>query len=89
MKISKGTLIRTITLVLALINQVLTVTGHTPLPINDEVIAELFSTGVVIITSLIAWWKNSSFTQEAIKADTIMKKLKNKEIANEDVNKLI
>jgi SPP1 family holin len=38
LNISAGTIARTIILALAIINQVLTVTGHSPLPIEDEAI---------------------------------------------------
>lgn len=77
MKISSGTIARTIALVLALVNQVLTLTGHSPLPIADEQITEIVAVTATVITSLIAWWENQSFTNEAIIADNYMKELKN------------
>lgn len=69
MKIKTSTIIRTLVLILALVNQLLTVTGHSVLPISDEQVTELVSTVITIVTSLIAWWKNNSFTQQAIMAD--------------------
>ena len=74
MKITKGTLIRTILLVLALINQILAVFGKSPIPIDDDTVTNLISTAWTIIASLIAWWKNNSFTDKAIKADDILHK---------------
>ena len=76
MKISTGTITRTIILVLALINQTLTILGHSPLPIEDETITNLIAMIATIVTSSIAWWENNSFTQEAIKADEYMIELK-------------
>lgn len=76
MKITKGTLIRTICLALALINQILVATGHTVIPIDDETVNLLVSTIVTVITAVVAWWKNNSFTSHAIKADQFMKELK-------------
>ncbi len=76
MKISKGTLIRTIILALALINQVLAMLGISPLNIADDDISTIISTAWTIIAAVIAWWKNNSFTDAAIKADDFMHELK-------------
>lgn len=76
LKISAGTIARTIILALAIINQVLTVTGHSPLPIEDEAITQLVSAAFTIGAALVAWWKNNSFTQPALKGDAVMKRAK-------------
>lgn len=73
MTISAGTIARTIILVLALLNQLLTATGHGVINISDESINTLISTGFTIVTAVIAWWKNNSFTQSALKADKVMR----------------
>ena len=73
MNITAGTIARTIILVLALINQLLTATGHSVINISDESINTLISTGFTIVTAVIAWWKNNSFTQSALKADEVMR----------------
>ena len=72
--ITKGTLIRTILLVFALINQVLAVFGKSPIPIDDDTVTNLISTAWTVIVSLIAWWKNNSFTDKAIEADKVLTK---------------
>lgn len=78
--LSKGTIIRTICLVLALINIVLESMGKSIIPISDEQISEAVSIALVIITSLEAWWKNNSFTEEAKMADLFLEDLrKNKD----------
>lgn len=80
MTIGAGTIARTIILVLALLNQILTAMGHSVINISDESINTLISTGFTIVTAIVAWWKNNSFTQSALKADEVMKELKsNKE----------
>ena len=71
--ITKGTLMRTILLVLALINQILAVFGKSPIPIDDDTLTNFISTAWTVIASLIAWWKNNSFTDKAIKADEVLK----------------
>ena len=73
MTISAGTIARTIILVLALVNQLLTAMGHSVINISDESINTLISTGFTIVTAVIAWWKNNSFTQSALKADEVMR----------------
>lgn len=73
MNITSGTIARTIILVLALANQILTATGHSVINISDESINTLISTGFTIVTAVIAWWKNNSFTQSALKADEVMR----------------
>ena len=76
MTISAGTIARTICLCLALVNQILTATGHSVINISDESVNTLISTGFTIVTAIIAWWKNNSFTQSALKADEVMREEK-------------
>ena len=78
MKIKKETIIRTVILALALINQILTSTGNSIIPISDEQITELISLGFTVGASLWAWWKNNSFTKNAIEADKVLKELNEK-----------
>ena len=75
-RVSAGTIARTICLALALVNQVLTVIGMSPLPIEDETVTMLISTAATIITAVISWWKNQSFTPEARAADAYLQELK-------------
>lgn len=75
-KITSGTIIRTIVLIVALINQILTSTGRSIIPITDEQIDSVVSIIFTIVASIVAWWKNNSFTKAAIEADNTMKNLK-------------
>ena len=77
-KIDSGTIIRTIILALALVNQLLTASGHAIINVPDDTITQLISAGATIVTALIAWWKNNSFTQEAIEADKYLDQLRSK-----------
>lgn len=79
MKVKVDTIIRTVVLIVALINQILTSTGHSVIPVSDEQIGELITLVVTIGASVWAWWKNNSFTKEAIEADELLKDLKSKE----------
>lgn len=80
MKISKSALIRTIVLVIALINSVLTMCDINPLPFSDEEIYQGASAVITVAAALIAWWKNNSFTSKAIEADKLLKQLKEDEL---------
>lgn len=71
-EVSGGTVARTIALGLALVNQILSATGHSPLPIESETLSTFITTGFTVVTALIAWWKNNSFTQKAIEADKVL-----------------
>ena len=68
-KIERGTIVRTAVLAFALINQVLTISGYNPLPFTDEDFGQAVSMILTAGASLWAWWKNNSFTQNAIIAD--------------------
>ena len=72
-KISAGTIARTIVLGLALINQILAIYGKSPIHVSEEQVNLLISTIITIVTSLIAWWKNNSFTKSAIAADEALR----------------
>ena len=61
-RVSKETWIRTILLVLAIINKILTWKGYCPLPIDDELVETVVSDLALIITALVAWWKDNAFT---------------------------
>lgn len=77
-KISAATIARTVCLLLALTNQVLSALGKPVLPIESATIEQLVTAGITTITALIAWWQNNSFTQEAIRADHLLDQMQGK-----------
>lgn len=76
MKITSGTIARTVILALALINQILSATGKPVLPIEDAQIETLVSTLWTVIAAAVAWWENNSFTKAAIEADKLLQEKK-------------
>ena len=72
LKISAGTVARTIVLLLGLVNQVLSMLGIPVLPIEDEAINTVVSTLWTVIAAVAAWWKNNSFTTAALEADQVL-----------------
>jgi len=76
-KVSAGTIARTLVLMLAVINQMLNLTGHSLIMLDDETINTLVSDIWIVAAALVAWWKNNSFTKAAIAGDEAMGKCKN------------
>lgn len=76
MKIKPATIARTTVLALALANQVLSVAGLRPLPIDSATLEPWVTTGLTTAAALWAWWKNNSFTPEAIRADELLKEMR-------------
>ena len=63
MKIDNGTLVRTILLILAWVNQILAMNHISPIPVDEMTISNVITGGL----SLWAWWKNNNFTHAAKK----------------------
>jgi SPP1 family holin len=76
MKIKAATIARTAVLALALTNQILSAAGKSPLPIDSATLEPWVTTGLTTAAAVWAWWKNNSFTPEAIRADELMKEMK-------------
>ena len=74
--VSAGTVARTAVLLLALTNQVLSACGKPVLPIESATVEQLVTTGLTVAAALVGWWKNNSFTPEAIEADGYLEKLR-------------
>lgn len=75
-KITAGTIARTIVLLLALVNQCLSMAGIQVIPIADEDINTLVTTLWTVAAALVAWWKNNSFTKAARDGDAVMRQEK-------------
>lgn len=61
-------IIRLIVVILATVNQTLTLAGYNPLPFSDEAIYEVFTGIFTVYSILLVWWKNNNMTPEAQKA---------------------
>ena len=89
MKITSGTLARTIILALALINQVLSMCGIAVLPIEDAQVETIVTTLWTVIAAVMAWWKNSSFKSAAIAGDKVKNAIKKGFISEDAVNEIV
>ena len=83
MKISKGTIIRTIALAVVLLNLLLKALGK-PLIDFDEGSALVWLEYIIdVAVILVTFWKNNSFSEYAIKADEFLQQLKAEETESE------
>ena len=71
-KISAATITRFIILALALINQVLSVTGHPILPIDEAQVETLVSTLFTIGAALVGYWYDNDITAQAIERKAVI-----------------
>lgn len=76
MNIKADTIARTIVLLIALANQILAIYGKNKLPFVESDIYQIVSLAFTLISSAVAWWKNNSFSKNAIQADNYLKDLK-------------
>lgn len=74
----RETIIRTLCLILVLVNQILCAKGIIEFQAEEDELYEIISGIATIVIAGWCWWKNNSFTKEARKADEYMKKLKAK-----------
>ena len=75
--ITPGTIVRTILLAVALVNQILTFLGKPLIYIDNAQLSELVALVFSIVTTVVAWWKNNSFTEAARAGDAVMHGIKN------------
>jgi len=76
--IDKATLIRTLVLIVALVNQALVAFGLSPVPFTAAEIEAGLSTLFTVLATLWTWWKNNDVTPEAKQATKHMQALKAK-----------
>ncbi|APT45390.1 phage holin [Bacillus sp. FSL W8-0445] len=78
--LDKGTVVRTVLLFIALVNQTLIVFGKPVLPISEDQINTLAdalylagSTIFTIVTTLVAWYKNNYVTDKGKQQKEVLK----------------
>ncbi len=79
MKISKGTIVRTILLVITLLNMALQHFNIDIIKVDESEVASVVEYIIQIAIIVVGFWKNNSYTEKAIKADELLKKLKESE----------
>lgn len=79
MTIRKSTIVRTILILVAVVNFVLERFGVDLIPANESWILMLVETVIEIAIIAVGFWKNNSFSQNAIRADEFLKELRESE----------
>lgn len=85
MKISKGTIIRTIAVVLVILNIILERKGIDVINVSEYEIGMFVETVIEIAVIVIGFWKNNSYSEKAIKADQFLKYLRDSESNESEV----
>lgn len=68
----KGTFVRTFVLIIALINQLLTIYNKSPLPLDNEQLEQFVSMVFTSVAAIIAWYKNNYVTKKRALTKTII-----------------
>lgn len=76
MKISKGTIARTVMLIIVIINLVLKQLGHDLINVSESEILTAVEMIIELAVIVVSFWKNNSFSEKAIKADEFLAVLK-------------
>lgn len=80
--VTTDTWARTIFLFVALLNQLLAIFGKGTLDFTEDEIYQAVSMIATFVSTILAWWKNNSFTQAAQVGDEMMKDIKTCEKEN-------
>lgn len=79
MTIRKSTIVRTILILIAVVNFVLEKFGIDLIPADESQILMFIETVIEIAIIAVGFWKNNSFSQNAIRADEFLKELRESE----------
>lgn len=70
----KGTLIRTVVLVIALINQFLVSAGLNPVPGSEQLWGEILTAVFTFIAAAVAWFKNNYVTYKGKRQKDVLER---------------
>lgn len=76
MKISKGTIVRTVMLVIVIINLVLKQLGHDLINVSESEVLTVLEMLIELAVIVVSFWKNNSYSEKAIKADEFLNNLR-------------
>lgn len=74
--ISKSTIVRTILVILVIVNIVLERIGIDVIPADEYTITMIVETLIEIAVIIVGFWKNNSYSKAAIEADAFLNKLR-------------
>lgn len=79
MKISKGTIVRTVLLGIVIVNMLLKANGKPAINVSENEVASFVEYAIEIAVIIANWWYNNSFTSKAKKAQAFLEQLKESE----------
>lgn len=79
MKVSKSTIVRTIMLVIVLINLILEKCGVDIIKADESTVLQAVEYIIEIAAIIAAWWYNNSFSKKALKAQQYLEELRKEE----------
>ena len=79
MKITKSTIVRTILILIVIVNFILERCGVDIIPTDESAILMFVETAIEIAIIAVGFWKNNSFSEKAIKADKFLQQLRESE----------
>jgi SPP1 family holin len=79
MKITKSTIVRTILIVLVIVNFILERCGIDVIPADESTILMFVETALEIAVIAVGFWYNNSFSSKALKAQEYLKELRESE----------
>lgn len=77
--IKKSTIVRTILLLIVLINLILKACGVNLIPVDESAVYTIVELIIELAIIIVSFWKNNSFSPKAIKADEFLKQLRESE----------
>lgn len=75
-KISKGTVVRTVMIIIVIINMILKKFGIDIINTDENTVAEAVEMVIEVGSIICAWWYNNSFSTAAKKADRFFQAVK-------------
>lgn len=76
LRVTPGTIVRTIVLGVAILNKILAYFGKPIINLDSALLSEFISDAWLIISAITAWWKNNSFTLPALAGDVVMRMMR-------------
>lgn len=76
MKVSKGTIVRTIMVILVILNIIFERCGIDVINVSESEVFMIVETVIEIAIIAVGFWKNNSYSEEAKKADEFLKQLR-------------
>lgn len=76
MNISKGTIVRTIAILLVIINMILQHFGLDVINVDESTILTFVEILIEIAVIVVGFWKNNSYSEKAIRADEFLRVLR-------------